>query len=412
MTKKSRRIRRIIGITIILFITLNGLLVYFDKDSRVIRKSYVDEWSQSFTGDVVERLETEGVFASSEKSDIYFDHDKGSFRDFLVEQGDTVQPGDELYTYEVLNYTSRKAELEAESERLAGELDAIETYISEIEDYDVPAPETEDEDSGFPFPPPSSSVPESAFEQEEKIAEKEMERSRTEAELSMVEDQLEQLENDGEVITVRSAFDGTVTGLSASLDNPVLTLQSTGLMLRGNLSEEERKQVEETMPVTAEMPEDEITFRGEISDLDEFPEDTNLHLTSRYPFEADVNTNEAEILPGYHADVTIITDESSDATVAFDKALIEGEDLHAFVMNDQGRLERRTVETALKENHLTEISAGVAPGEWLAVEKKDEFRNNATFITPLDADNLDVKRLFSLESDTMITYGLLGLLSR
>ncbi|SDJ68295.1 efflux RND transporter periplasmic adaptor subunit [Salimicrobium halophilum] len=411
MTKKQRVIRRIVGVSIILFITLNGLLVYFDQKNRVTQKSYIEEWSQSFTGDIFERLETEGVFASSDKNNVYFDHDRGSFREFLVEEGDAVNEGDDLYTYKVLNYASREAELESEIDRLEEDVDALEEYIDEIEDYDIPEPDTDIEDEDYDHPTPSSYV-EAEFEQEEKVAEKEMELAQKEAELAMVEDQLDQLEDEGETITVTSAFDGTVTDISESLEDPVLTLQSTELLLRGNLSEEERKQVEEEMTTIAEIPEDDIVVSGEISTLHEFPEETNLHLTSSYPFEADVTTDDEEILPGYHAEVDIITDESIDTTIALDKALISDENLYAWVMNEEGLLERRSIATALKEKNLIEVTEGLESGEWLAVEEEDEFRNNAPFLTPLDTENLDVSRLFALESETMITYGLLGLISR
>ncbi|SIS56971.1 efflux RND transporter periplasmic adaptor subunit [Salimicrobium flavidum] len=411
MTKKSRVIRRITGVVMILFITLNGLLIYFDQKDRVTDKSYIEEWSQSFTGDIFERLETDGVFASSEQNEVYFDHDRGSFNEFLVAQGDEVSEGDDLYTYDVNNYASRQGELESEVTRLEDEIDAIEEYIDEVEDYNVPEPDTDIEDEDYDHPVPSSYV-ETEFEKEEQVAEKEMELAQKEAELSMVEDQLDQLEEGGETITVTSSFEGTVTDISKSLEDPVLTLQSTELLLRGNLSEQERKRVEEGMTTIAEIPEDDIVVSGEISLLNEFPEDTNLHLNSTYPFEADVSTDDAEILPGYHADVDIITDESIETTAALEKALIAEENLYAWVMNEEGLMERRSIETGLDEKNIVEITEGLESGEWLAVEQKDEFRNNAPFITPLDLDNLEVKRLFSLETGTMITYGLLGLLSR
>ncbi|WP_281976203.1 efflux RND transporter periplasmic adaptor subunit [Halobacillus litoralis] len=415
MAKKNYK-GRIIGLLIVAFITTNALLIFFDDKEKVDRKSYINEWSRTITYDLFEKLQTRGVFTSEESSPVYFNEETGSFGEFLVKEGDSVSEGDDLYTYEVENYYQQEANLQGEISRLEEEIGAIEDYIDEVEDYTIPDPPQSENDSAFgsddseETPPPS--YVETEFLKEEKIAEKEKELAKQEAMLEMVEDQLDQLQDNGDQITVTSTFSGTVTHISEELEAPLLTLESRNLVLEGELREGERKDVEEGMSAEISVPDLDVEATGTLESVDEFPEDMKVHRSSRYPYSISLDDANEELLPGYHADVKLITDEALGVVTSLETALETDENLYAWVMNAEGQLERREIESGLEENGLVEIVSGLEEGEWLAIYPKDEFRDDATFFTPLKIDEMPVQDLFKIEQKSMITYGLLGIMSR
>ncbi|WP_102336390.1 efflux RND transporter periplasmic adaptor subunit [Salimicrobium jeotgali] len=411
MKKKKKIQRRIIGTAVILFIAANILLVFFDHQDKVAEKSYVKEWSRSFTADVSEYVETKGMFASADRQEVYFDKEKGSFSGFLVQKGDKVEKGEELYEYEVKNYEAERKELESEITLLEEEIRAIEDYLRDVRFYSIEEPDTDIEDESYDYPAPSTYV-ETEFEKEEQTAEKEMELARKEAELAMFEDRLNQLEQGGETIAVTSTFEGTVSDVAETLNNPVLTIQSSELLIQGKLSESDRTEVSEGMPVLAKTPEGDRIAEGNVSLLHEFPEESGLEEESSYGFEAAINTNTEELLAGYHTNLDIITASSPETTAVFEKTLVTETPPFVWIMNEEGILEKRPVTTGLSEGEKTEITEGMQPDEWLAVKNKGTLTAGTPFVSPLDTEHLDMKRLFSVDPETIFTYGLLGLINR
>ncbi len=374
--KKKSYLGRVIGLCIIALITANALLIYFDNQGKVERKSYINQWSKTITYNLYNTFSAKGVFASDESNEVYFDDQVGAFQEFLVTEGDSVQEGDDLYTYEVVDYNQQHTELESKISQLEDERDALDSYISEMENIDIPEPsESSSSTSSFPSPPGSSStnsssefsqfnssangIPSSSsssatgnsavyaqakVEKQKAIAEKELELSQKEAMISMVEDQLDQLEESGQTITVTSPFSGTVTNVSKDLNDPLLTMQSTNLLVKGELNEEKRAETEENMTARIDVPDLELHLTGSVSSLRSFPKDVKVHRSSSYPFEVTLDKPNDQLLPGYHANLEIVTDEAKGAVAAKEDAIITKKNLYAWVMNDEGLLERRAVD--------------------------------------------------------------------
>ncbi|KHE67343.1 efflux RND transporter periplasmic adaptor subunit [Halobacillus sp. BBL2006] len=419
--KKKNYKGRIIGLAIIALVAANAFLIYFDEDhEKVDRKSYINEWSQAITYDLFETLDSEGVFAAEESKEVYFSQEVGAFQEFLVEENQTINEGDDLYTYEVLNYEQQEIKLEGEVDRLEEEIGAIEDYINEIENYDVPEPESDNSSSFFNNSDDTSTsnsndppeYVETEFQKEAKLAEQESELTKKEAMLEIVQDQLDQLQEAGQTITVTSSFSGTVTDLSEELNDPILTLKSTNLRIKGKFNEDERKLVEEDMGARIDVTDLNLELEGTLSSIDSFPEEVEVHRSSYYPFEVSIEEADEQLLPGYHADVDIITDEALGVVTVLEDLLITEKNLYAWVMNSEGHLERRAVKTGVSENGLIEIQEGLTEGEWLAYQPKDEFRRQVPFITPIKLRDLSFQDIIDVDEETLKTYGLLGLLAR
>src|SRR5699024_8692560 len=76
------------------------------------------------------------------------------------------------------------------------------------------------------------------------ITEKEKELAQKEAEQTSVETQLSELTATGQTVTVESPYDGVVTNISETLEDPLITVQSAELVVKGELKEQDHSKVE------------------------------------------------------------------------------------------------------------------------------------------------------------------------
>src|SRR5699024_5124226 len=66
-------------------------------------------------------------------------------------EGQQVNMGDDLYSYEVRNYFETASQLEGEIEKLSSQIMAIEAAITKMESFQIPS-------SGATMPPPANTA--------------------------------------------------------------------------------------------------------------------------------------------------------------------------------------------------------------------------------------------------------------
>lgn len=404
--------RRLIIILVIVFIGINGLLVYLDDEGKIARTSYIEEWSITFKKDMAETIETAGILATVNKKHVFFDADRGSFQEFLVEEGTKVDVGDQLFTYEVLDYYDTQAYLNSERSKLSGEISAIEQAIAAMSTYSIPqtdlAAQFKDNDTNFELTHQPAEI---KYMKEEYLAEKKKELAQKNAQLKSIQAQLSELQSTGDTITVESPFQGEIIKLSETLTNPIVTVRDLQLQVEGQLTEKERTEIEIEMPIKIRVKESGTVLQGSFTKISNVPKSINLHATSSYPFE--VSFKEAadtkELLPGLHANLVITTEESLGATVAKEKQIF---DKKLWKMTGKGILREQNVNTGIHTNGVYEITKGADPGEWVAEESKSQFRDGATFITPLQLGDIQWKRLGKYDNVSWKKYFFTGMLSR
>ncbi|WP_164670711.1 efflux RND transporter periplasmic adaptor subunit [Virgibacillus doumboii] len=404
--------RKIFIALIIIFVAVNGLLILLDDTGKVDRVSYVHEWSETFEKDMYEKIETAGVLATVNEKNVYFDEDKGSFKEFLVEKGNNVNVGDGLFTYEVRDYYETKAHLESEQTRLNGEITAIEQAIDTMSFYQIPetdfSADYEDENANLEI---TGRSVDANYMKEQYLAEKEKELAQKNAQLQSIQAQLSELESTGETITVESPFEGEVVETSEALDNPVISIRDMQLQAEGELTEHERMNVEMNMPVEIAIRENDKVLQGSLEKISDSPKTVNIHGTSLYPFHAafaeDAKTE--SLLPGLHADLSIITNESPDATVVKEKQIFDNS---LWKMTSEGKLHKQDIKTGIQMDNIIEVTKGAESGEWVADEDKSQFRNAAPFVTPLKLENIQWKRLGKYDNVNWEKYFIIGMLSR
>ncbi|SER03458.1 HlyD family secretion protein [Virgibacillus subterraneus] len=404
--------RKLIWTLVILFIAVNSLLVYLDDEEKVARLSYIEEWSETFEKDMFEKIETPGVLATVNKKRVYFDEDRGSFLEFLIDEGAQVDVGDGLFTYKVEDYYETRSFLESERSKLTGEVSAIEQAIDSISFYQIPetdlTAEYEDENSNLDITSKSVTA---NYMKEQYLAEKEKELDQKNAQLQNIQAQLSDLESTGDTITVESSYQGQVTKISKSLSNPVVTIRDMQLQAEGEFTEAERMEAEREMPVEVSIRENGALLKGNLNEINDSPKTVNVHGTSIYPFDVSFSEDAKteQLLPGFHADLAITTNKSLGATAVLEENLF---DQSLWKMTTRGTMHKQKVQTGIFMDDSVEVTKGANPGEWVAEEEPSQFREAATFITPLKLDNIKWKRLGKYDNVNWGKYFVVGLLSR
>ncbi|OZU87282.1 hypothetical protein CIL03_17850 [Virgibacillus indicus] len=386
------KLKKIILAAIALFIGVNVLLVFLDDENKINRTSYIKDWSEAFETDMADKLFKEGVLAYAEKEQVYFDKTLGSFQEFLIDEGNEVKVGDELYSYTVTNYYETEAMLMQEMETLSGEITAIQSAITQMNGYRIPSTSTS---SSAPFQADLSEgniiienqqePVEAEVMKEQYLIEKEKELNQKNAQVDSVQSQLDELRATGNTITVESPYEGIVKEVSTSLDDPIITIESTQLFAEGELTEQERTEIEQGMKTEVRVTEKSLLAEGAVNDVKNSPKEISVEGESIYPFNITFNEDAEleELLPGYHADLAITKKESQDATVLFEDSVFTGT---VWKLTNEGKLLAQDVETGIYMDEMLEITKGVNTGEWVAEESTRQFRNGATFITPLKLD--------------------------
>lgn len=417
---------RLLIASVILFVGINVLLVWLDDNGTVEKKSYVNNWSEVFKANLYKKIEKPGVLTATAENDVYFDESLGSFQEFLVEEGAKVNQGDQLYTYRVHDYYETKTYLTHEMTRINGEIAAIETAISEISTYRIPNPpvsptgtrtditrtNTNEKNGKIEIKIETPRPPiETEYMKEQYLTEKEKELTGKRAQLASVQTQLTELESGGDTIMVESPYQGNVAVVSEALGDPIITINSATLQIVGELTEQERTIININMPVEVAINENNATWKGSITNISDLPEEVALHGKSDYPFSVSLSEDAdvVDLLPGYHANLSITTKESKGATALFKDAMV-GHSI--WKMTNGGKLRKQKIETGIEMDGMYEIIKGAKPGEWVAKDPEAQFYSGATFLTPLKVDKIKWGDSFHFTYKNWNRYAVMGILSR
>ena len=296
----------------LLFIGANTYLIE-KADSKVDREVRVAEWEPVNKGDLAKELPKAGVVASEEENYIYFNDEFGSFKKFLVKEGDQIKSGTPLYEYEVTDQSQQKSVLESEADQLEDEIDSIEDNISDLKRLESSLPSSSTDDKEIPI---DASALQSEYDLKKEIAAKELEIDRLESQIDNLERQISDIESYETTLTVQSSVDGTIKDLSHAIDNPLITIASQSTIVTADLTEKEIVKVDENMNATVQSDIEKKTQKGIVTQVATLPKnDPHIQTDSLYPVEIKLQDTKNELLPGHHVFLSIITEEVKGAFV-------------------------------------------------------------------------------------------------
>ncbi|MDT9026784.1 HlyD family efflux transporter periplasmic adaptor subunit [Rossellomorea sp. YC4-1] len=395
-----------------MFVGANTYLIE-KANSKVDREVRVANWEISGKDDLVKELPKPGVVTAEEESYIYFNDEFGSFKKFLVKEGEQVKSGTPLYEYEVTDQTQQKSVLESEVEQLEDEIDSIEDNIDDLESLESSLPSSSSDDKKIPI---DASALQSEYEIKKEIAAKELEIDRLENQIDNLERQISDMESYETTLTVQSSVDGTIKDLSHAIDNPLITIASQSTIVATDLTEKEIVTVEENMSAVVQSDIEKKTQKGIVTSVATLPKnDPHLQTDSMYPVEVKIQDTENKLLPGHHVFLSIITEEVKGALVVPVTAIEkEGSSTYVWILTEKGTVEKRKVETGLQVNGQQQIKSGVKAGEYYIVYPGDipALENCTPFVTGIDWNKIKLRELKKVDRPTVLENLLIGILER
>ncbi|KKK38873.1 hypothetical protein WQ57_05855 [Mesobacillus campisalis] len=100
-----------------------------------------------------------------------------------------------------------------------------------------------------------------------------------------------------------------------------------------------------------------------------------------------LNSADAQVVLGSHVQVTVVTDEVTNAVTASTEELAGS---HVYVITPGGKIERRSITKGLEVGSRVHIQEGLNPGELVVANPDQVARNKHRFVTPLKSRNLNL----------------------
>ncbi|OMP66696.1 efflux RND transporter periplasmic adaptor subunit [Domibacillus epiphyticus] len=392
-----------------------NLYLLFKEDSKADRTEWLTNWDRSATGDVIQSFSTEGVVVPSDEYPIYFDSSKGSLKQVLVNEGDSIQPGTALFEYSSEKIDDKIADLTAEKEQTEQQISLIDNQLSQLR---VLLSQTEREESSTQTSMDKDTTVihsgDGSTTIENEILQQETEKQKLQEEVKKHDKLIASQEAKKADLTVKSTNEGYVKKIDTSLNNPLLIVNSSVPAVEGVFDEKQVAQAEAGQRVEVSVDTTLEQYEGSIAVVSQHPEgEPSVNRKSLYPFSAQLSGVEsADLYPGLKANVKVVTDEVPGAvTIPGSAILKKNKKEYAVIMNTKGILERRPIETGLTVDGVYVVTDGIEAGEAIVINPHDLIMKRGPFITPIDAENVKKRPFNELSRSEKVKYILMGVLS-
>lgn len=415
-----KKIKKQVWLAASVVVIAGNLYLVFKEDSKAARTEWLTDWDRSETGDVIESFSSEGVVVPSDEYPIYFDESKGSLEQVLVKEGDPIQPGDPLFQYssdvvedEIARFTAEKEQTQQQISLIDNQLSQLRLLLSQAENEE----NSTDTDSGNSSPGSSTTIVQSgdaSTSVEESILQQETEKQKLQEEVKKYETLISAQEAKKSDLTIKSTNEGYVKKIDTGLNNPLLIINSSVPAVQGVFDEKQvaMAQIGQTVEVTVDTTLEQ--FSGSLGAVSTYPEEEpSVKQKSLYPYSAQLTGMESsDLYPGLKANVKVITNQQPDVVTIPNTAILKkNKKLYAIIMNKEGLLERRRIETGLHVDGVYQVTNGVEAGEAIVIDPHSLIMKRGSFITPIDTDHVKKKPWNELSRTEKIKYALMGFLS-
>jgi HlyD family secretion protein len=395
-----------------------NLYLIFKEDSKAGRTEWLTDWDRAETGDVVESFSAEGVVIPSDEYPIYFDESKGALEQVLVQEGDEIQPATPLFEYSSDRIDEEIDELTVEKEQIQQQISLIDNQISQLQ---ILLSQAESEEGNTTVPLSDSDSDTTIIQNgdasttiEKDILQQETEKQKLQEEVKKFDTLIADQEAKKSDLIVTSTTDGYVKKIDTSLNNPLLIINSSVPAVQGVFDEKQVAKAEagQRVEVTVDTTLDQ--FGGSLDTVSSYPEEEpSVKQKSLYPYSAQLtNIESSELYPGLKANVKVITaEEPNVVTIPNTVILKKNKKSYAVIMNTNGLLERRQIETGLHVDGVYEVVSGVETGEAIVINPYELIMEHGSFITPINADHVKKKPWNELSRTEKMKYALIGFLS-
>ncbi|MED4787408.1 efflux RND transporter periplasmic adaptor subunit [Bacillus atrophaeus] len=322
-----------------------------------------------------------GTLKFSNEQYVFYEADKGTLADIKVKEGDKVEKGTALISYEneQLNLEKEQNALTAESNQL--QIDQINEKKNAL----------------------NSKEKELTKQLGEKEAKKQIESERTELEMQEKSAQIElkqselqkqSLANQVADLEVKSEMEGTVISVNqeaaskkSDIQEPVIHIGNPkDLIVSGTLSEYDTLKVKKGQKVTltSDVIQDKswkgtVSAVGLVPDQQENAASSGTEQAVQYPLQVKIKGSLPEGKPGFKFIMNIETNKRKANTLPSKAVKKEDDTYYVYVVKD-GKAQRTEVKVGETTDDLVEIKEGVSKDDQVILNPSDDV-----------ADGTDVK---------------------
>lgn len=412
-----------LALAIAIFLTVNIVLI-FKGEEDIRRVNYITKWTSVKEQDLLETMPSAGVYIPKEEQHLYYDPNNGSFDGFLVQKGEAVEPGTELFQYSPEDINATRASFQAEIDRLRKEITSIDQHISDMTRIQpntntnttsqTNRATTNNGDSVVVEVHPFDAGPYISQSIARDIEDKKLEKSKLENEIEKYEDLIQSTDTTLMQLTETSELSGTVKDIKHELDNPIITIISNDQKIEGNLNEDEVQQVLPGMKVFITYDNSNKQINGVVDEVFTYPNKkpaVGKENSYRFTVQLEEQMEQTNIY-GQHVNLKIITNEVTDALTIPVRGVKKGEEnYYSYVLGTGGIVDRRKIEPGLKLNQTQEVKSGLEYSEHVAMERPLFIKANQPFITrlaPTQNTRASYRKLSGGEIAKSITKGFLA----
>ncbi|HDT6579297.1 TPA: HlyD family efflux transporter periplasmic adaptor subunit [Bacillus cereus] len=310
----------------------------------------------------------------------YAERAKGKVKDIEVKEGQEVEKGTKLFSYdnEEINLQMKQAELDQKMADMRYDqgkkkIDSLKKEIKKAKD--------------------SGARKEVTDPMEEQVNELEIAQKTTDLEKEKGKLQKEELSKKQKELTIYSNFAGVVQKLDK--DAAQSTSQALGgqgkaflqvaskdpFQVQGTLTELQKSQIQkdQTFTVTAKA-NNKKKWTGKITEVSEFPTSAEMAQAggmgeatqnmSQYTYKASLDSQDG-LSPGYHVSLQVNLENKTMIAVPSKSIVEKGEDAFVYV-EEKGKLRKQNVKKGATDGDWTEVVEGVTVGQKVVKNPSDD----------------------------------------
>lgn len=313
-----------------------------------------------------ETVMTPGTLQLNDEQYVYYQAEKGDVAEIFVEEGDSVEEGDELLRYEnnQLDLEKRQNELQIRSTSLQ-----LENIRKKHRDIDKELEKDEDNEM---------------LQQEHD--EIKLQEQMTAIELEQSQLQKESITQQLADLIVTAKVDGTVLSVNENAttdtlgEEPIIQIGSlSDVVVEGTISEYDTLNIsvgQEVRLTSDAVPDEE--WKGKVSFIGDLPKDQNIvgmeqqtDSSVEYPITVTLE-GEINLKPGFKMLIEIVTREEKVNTLPFEAIQQEDDNNYVYIVED-GKAKRVEVKTGAVDTEKIEIIDGVAKDDQVIINPPDDL---------------------------------------
>ncbi|WP_242144850.1 MULTISPECIES: efflux RND transporter periplasmic adaptor subunit [unclassified Bacillus cereus group] len=310
----------------------------------------------------------------------YADPTKGKVKDIAVKEGQEVEKGTKLFSYdnEEINLQMKQVELEQKMatmryDQAKKKIDSLKKEIKKAKDSGAGKEVTEP--------------------MEEQVSELELQQKTTDLEKEKGQLQVEELQKKQKELTIYSNFAGVVQKLDK--DAAQSSAQAMGgqgkaflqiaskdpFQIQGTLTELQKSQIQkdQTFTVTAKA-NSKKKWTGKIIEVSEFPTSAEMaqaagageatQSMSQYTYKASLDSQDG-LSPGYHVSLQVNLENKKMIAVPTKSIVEKGDDAFVYI-EEKGKLRKQNVKKGSTDGDWTEVLEGVTVGQKVVKNPSDK----------------------------------------